>query len=129
MANDNGRRAKSSKRPSVGKTLDKAGFAALVLNNYAEEVEGRRPELSKRLRSAASLVKKLAKDRPHWIAVSERLPKWGEVVLVYYDGDGGSIEAAAYIGDAAKGPWACEAAENDDLGSVTHWMPLPKPPA
>jgi hypothetical protein len=56
---------------------------------------------------------------PQWISVKDRLPEIGERVLIsYYDG----VSIGSYH-------------RNDDwhgigiiLRSVTHWMPLPKPP-
>ena len=52
-----------------------------------------------------------------WIPCSERLPKHGEMVLVF---NGNSIEIDALaIGEFAFECW-CD--------SVTHWMPLPAPP-
>ena len=52
-----------------------------------------------------------------WIQCSERLPKHGEMVLVF---NGNSIEIDALaIGEFDFECW-CD--------SVTHWMPLPAPP-
>lgn len=45
-----------------------------------------------------------------WIPVTERLPRNGEHILVYYS-DG----------------WICDQYSPVD-GGVTHWMPLPEPP-
>lgn len=63
-----------------------------------------------------------------WIPVSERLPENGSVVLAYYSK--GSMETTVYANDGSPyGPWSCEGDEDIDFGNVTHWMPLPPPPA
>lgn len=58
-----------------------------------------------------------------WISVDERLPKLDETgytyVLVCMDDE--FVTAADYTKDGF-GLW-------EDSGSVTHWMPLPSPPA
>ena len=63
-----------------------------------------------------------------WIPVIERLPEHGSVVLAYYSK--GSTRTAVYANDGLpSGPWSCEGDEDIDFGNVTHWMPLPEPPA
>ena len=67
---------------------------------------------------------------PRWIAVSERLPPFREEVLTF----GSEGRVIGYLSDNGKWfschcdnetgePWLC------DPGTVTHWMPLPAPPA
>ena len=51
-----------------------------------------------------------------WISVKERLPENGIEVLVVSDG-----ETGASWHEAGEFGWAIG-------GTVTHWMPLPKPP-
>lgn len=58
-----------------------------------------------------------------WIAVTERLPKTGERVLVCI---GAVFEA--FIDDDGKWQRYYSAPLNEVLGEPTHWMPLPKPP-
>ncbi|WP_080396329.1 DUF551 domain-containing protein [Pseudomonas savastanoi] len=58
-----------------------------------------------------------------WIPVAERLPKHGEVVLVYRNNAPMSEEMVVrtsflYVGDY----WSA-------WSQPTHWMPLPAPPA
>lgn len=61
-----------------------------------------------------------------WIPVSERLPGFGQFVIVAYTeaiGDERTVGAEAHYND---GVWT-----NTDRmksGQPTHWMPLPEPP-
>jgi hypothetical protein len=58
-----------------------------------------------------------------WIPIDERLPKRGEMVLVF--GDYWNIETYPYrlAEGMGKPPEKCF-----DCPGVTHWMPLPDPP-
>lgn len=56
-----------------------------------------------------------------WIPVTERLPKYGEVVLIAFRWD------AVDTGWCCEYGWRGEYAPYED-GEVTHWMPLPEPP-
>lgn len=64
----------------------------------------------------------IAKNKPRWIPVTERLPRDRQLVLVYC-GDNKRIrpsdrfDVAILLGDSIF----------TSLG-VTHWMPLPQPP-
>jgi hypothetical protein len=60
-----------------------------------------------------------------WIAVKERLPPECENVLVY---DGNDIYTA-YLSKYSR-CWMCRCNCDDGsyVDSVTHWMPLPRPP-
>lgn len=60
-----------------------------------------------------------------WIPVTERLPEEWEPVLVR--SKFGFSEVAWYIG-IGKWRYTANACLFED-GSVTHWMPLPEPPA
>ena len=60
-----------------------------------------------------------------WISVKDRLPEAWKQVLIYSQYD--FCEAAVYIG--VPGKW--RVTWNHDMldaDSVTHWMPLPRPP-
>ena len=60
-----------------------------------------------------------------WISVDDRLPNPRKRVLIYSRHD--FCESAFYIG----GPGEWRVAWNHEMlddDSVTHWMPLPKPP-
>lgn len=57
-----------------------------------------------------------ALERTRWIPVSERLPEKNGQYLVY----SGWVRTLLCM----YGVWGC----NPDEVTVTHWMPLPKPP-
>jgi hypothetical protein len=75
-------------------------------------------------------IEELKTKNPWWIPVSERLPDRGEWVLAYgpryshivAECDRGEWRSV-YMDSETGEPWLREA------GMVTHWMPLPKPPA
>lgn len=58
--------------------------------------------------------------RPQWIPVTERLPKEHQPVL--FCRKGGNVDAGCRI---ENGWWKSYGIK---VKSVTHWMPLPKPP-
>jgi hypothetical protein len=59
-----------------------------------------------------------------WIPTDDRLPPYGELVLVNHDGTG--IEMAALQPD---GQWViCWTGFKTSGFAYTHWMPLPEPP-
>ena len=57
---------------------------------------------------------------PKWIPVTERLPEWMEYVIVHYEN--GFIRIAMLVDDHRF-------SHTGLYGPVTHWMPLPAPPA
>lgn len=59
-----------------------------------------------------------------WISVEDRLPEYGEDVLVYYAGDG--IEPP-HVGKTCR-LYNMRFLLEGVYGQVTHWMPLPEPP-
>ena len=62
-----------------------------------------------------------------WIPVTERLPKWGQFVIVAYNVACGppdrEVGAECHYAD---GVWT--GSDKMDGGEPTHWMPLPPPP-
>lgn len=67
-----------------------------------------------------------------WISVQERLPEEGQIVLVY-NADGVRRASGREYSGAVWG-WreesdSCGCCDSFNAGSVTHWMPLPAPPA
>lgn len=72
---------------------------------------------------------------PQWIPVSERLPEKNIEVLICFAGQSTLAATGQYTASEHDiGGW-CYPAENRDLRDegkdplVTHWMPLPDPPA
>jgi len=75
---------------------------------------------------------------PKWISVEERLPEFGETVLVWWlDRRVGFVDHAILckltspIGRHPAQWWPIYKRGHADLSAwiVTHWMPLPEPPA
>jgi len=64
--------------------------------------------------------------RQQWISVDERLPEPGIDVLVRCDYHGRDAFDVAGI---FHGEWASHVTEHDCRHTVTHWQPLPAPPA
>lgn len=66
---------------------------------------------------------------PQWIPVSERLPEEGQEVLAW--NNGGQCEKpwqGHVLCVYRNGEWR-ESQESDLYPGITHWMPLPEPPA
>ena len=63
-----------------------------------------------------------ALERTRWIPCSERLPNDGEFVLAYKNGQFEVQEYEKRRNGWISGGWFWS------LCTVTHWMPLPKPP-
>lgn len=61
-----------------------------------------------------------------WISVKERLPEFGELVIVYCRIYGRYIGSYERLHDTIHGNWH----DGQSLGVLppTHWMPLPEPP-
>lgn len=73
-------------------------------------------------------IEKLRGQMPHWIPVTERLPKdHGDVLVVAYWHERWGVYMGWCVPESAKwrvyvGIW-----DRNDV-AVTHWMPLPEPP-
>ncbi len=92
-------------------------------------------------RAAADLVELLTDEIPHWIPVSERLPKLDELVLLFLDnskekkittGKRYAVDGIITDDERYSGEW-CVGFDRLDpnflVGKyVTHWMPLPAAP-
>jgi hypothetical protein len=61
---------------------------------------------------------------PRWIPVSERLPEANEPVLIYTEVLGSHVASVD-----EEGEWFCDYGGEWLFPNVTHWMPLPEPPA
>jgi len=60
-----------------------------------------------------------------WISVNDRLPAFGEPVLLWQVADGFGVHAIDYLVKMKNGS---EMWDFFDMSEVTHWMPLPVPP-
>lgn len=98
-------------------------------NEAADAIE----ELSREYESLAKTVNETAewlhnRNTARWIPVTERLPKYGETVLVY--GSQGGIYTARY--ERARTEWGRDSwwklNSKSHICNPTHWMPLPEPP-
>jgi len=61
-----------------------------------------------------------------WIPVDERLPSWGQTVIVAYDVACGDERSVGFDTHYADGVWT----KPDRMrgGQPTHWMKMPEPP-
>ncbi len=59
-------------------------------------------------------------SQPQWISVKDRLPEDLGVVMITFDT---VVSVGRYSGE-----WHCLVFPELPIESVTHWMPLPKPP-
>lgn len=66
--------------------------------------------------------KVMLKSMPRWISVKERLPENDDRMLTV--GKRGGIQICRY----SKGTKMWWTKGNASVATVTHWMPLPKPP-
>jgi hypothetical protein len=74
------------------------------------------------------------REAQRWIPVAERLPEDGNDVLVIASGKpqdnlnlDGAYEFASYLKN--DGGWFFDAYPDWETPTITHWMPLPEPPA
>lgn len=64
-----------------------------------------------------------------WISVEERLPKYGQQVLVFDNVEGCfDIWTLDLEEDSCPEGWYSSAGWHRDIDDITHWMPLPSPP-
>jgi hypothetical protein len=75
---------------------------------------------------AADAIEQLSKPGYRWVPVSEKLPQSGQFVAVMTVDDGAL--GVHYNPQTPSHPWVGNL--NDFVPEeVTHWMPLPEPPA
>lgn len=81
---------------------------------------------------ALALIQHLEAQLPRWISIDERLPEYGDVVLVIANGKPrknitlhNAILIASHWADEG---WIADGFEGWDGLHVTHWQPLPELP-
>ena len=62
---------------------------------------------------------------PEWISVKDGLPEFGDTIVIRF---GDKTDIATYWRGEVCPHWRGQWYGTIDLGSVTHWMPLPEPP-
>ena len=76
--------------------------------------------------TVSNLIQQIAElSKPRWIPVSERLPKYGERVLVF---GGVTMYVAYYDKNRYGGESWHKLNSKSHYCNPTHWMPLPEPP-
>lgn len=86
------------------------------------------PEELDRLEELESIEAELPTYDPRWIPVTDRLPPEGVDVL-WHDGRTMKSERPHFVG-RREGRFIDWGADLDlELRHMTHWMPLPEPPA
>jgi hypothetical protein len=133
---DSGRRRV---RRGVGGFWERGGFKSYMAFDEWETLdlpESRRLEAEYQRLVKAGKVEDIDEmpERPEWISVEVRLPEVGQEVLTL-----GSLgRVIGYLSNRAsdRGVWCSCHCDNEtgepwlcDPGTVTHWMPLPKPAA
>jgi hypothetical protein len=91
---------------------------------------GHMKDLDIRIRSGGDdAVAAACELMPRWIPVSERLPEEEQEVLVW-NGGGQCLKPwqGHVLCEYRNGEWR-ESQESDLYPGITHWMPLPAPPA
>ena len=77
-------------------------------------------------KDAADAIEELQAAVPKWISVEERLPDYGERVLIMFKPL--DEEECISIGWLTQYGFECYDDSVYFFRSVTHWMPLPEPP-
>jgi hypothetical protein len=95
-----------------------AGFAAL-----SPSADSSASLLHYCVNHAADEIERL-RDERRWIPVEERLPGPNEPVLIYTEVLGRHVASVD-----EEGEWFCDYGGEWLFPNVTHWMPLPEPPA
>ena len=93
------------------------------MSEYLKKEDVRRAVLHNEGQAVIAAIDALpVTERPEWIPVTERLPENDDLVLVYFTWKTfpvGEVDVSAYHPRAQR--W-------ETNWSITHWMPLPKPP-
>ena len=102
-----------------------ANYEANKLTNDAadaiEELLKENAELDNSGRALMAAFARIKEKVPHWISVEERLPEYGERVLV----SNGGFVCESFLSQSGK--WQRGGVDMFFM-TPTHWMPLPKAP-
>lgn len=93
----------------------------LVQRLAAYENTGLEPQQIKELASASTQMKEAGSP---WISVEDRLPPFGEMVIIYREYGWGEVKVEQGCRDI-NGWWRVYGTRTK---KVSYWMPLPKPP-
>ena len=61
-----------------------------------------------------------------WISIKDRLPEIGEAVIEWFAHE---VPTVAYMANSIDGPRWHSYSDDEHIVGITHWMPLPIPPA
>lgn len=101
-------------------------IAALKLHRQWDEYYTKR--LGEMITEIQVQMKKQTESK--WISVKDRLPEHGQKVLLYNKNEfNGKLEIRFGSKHIGHNEWYSSDAYEDEIFTITHWMPLPEPPA
>ena len=105
------------------RAIDAEKYMELLKEQYLHQKSVGNNQIAKAWQGAMQLLYDMPTLTPpnEWVSVEERLPKEKQRVIVRCERVGTSV------GWILWGNWMADI--GPDAGKVTHWMPLPAPPA